>query len=1708
MKRIVYSFFVFFLISSFSIAAPNVSYIIPDIGTPGLATYMEIITNTDGYGNYGIDRKIDNPLSDPTLRIEFQDPNDAKKITFGPLVVSWHGRMIATQVFVNPNLPEPNSTDWDLLNNSNKVIFRLNANGSTSSWITFYIVKPYDFGDLSSNSSQIIFGQGYLGKRSPRGCMIVENLRLNNITYSVSTADCDPALDGNQGYLPFVLLSKNDIIGKNEGGVRTQISVNANGKNAGPGGGGGGGKYCDAHLTGYNGKDGEDGGDGFVGGGPGGGNNSGLPYPNLYKLWGNGTGANNGSINGIPRPYRIDAYENAGGATGHPFGFNGKSSYVTTPTSGNNDGGYGGGSGSTQATASGGGGYSTVGVQTNPYNFGRIHGNKYIVPIAGGSGGASGNPQGMDNCSGNGGGGGGAIRIFANRIENIIISANGGHGGDGDGNTDGGGGSGGYVGVFSKIITDGVTLEANGGNTGGGTNPPVNGAGRVRLDAIYESLTTSIYPDPTVIPQASYKGFASDTTNLVQKLCTITGKKQNNDILDLYLKGESETVWRLIKTENATSQNWSVDLDLRSGTDSVYYFFAIKHVDQVGKLDSVQYTPNFDYSQAAFNILRIDKFPEIAGDTVLNINEELCPGNIPTGVFKIYNNGDANLEIDLENAYFLSGQTNFSFSPNSKITINPNDSAEITVSYLNPIVGTISDTLRFRHNDQYAYRSPYWYVVVNANITEHKIAINDLNGNDIDTLDFGIICIDNVKYLKASVKNLSNSSVNLDSLSNMKYGSGYGYEIKNVVLPNLNDTTQITFSYMGDQEGKFYEKVYIYSDGCAVPKDSIILSIETVIPKITFEKPINFGYICQSATKQRTLLITNPTALSYDLSEIDYHGFSGIAVTFDDGNSILDPFSSKTITISVSPAFYQPGVTSARISFNNAACRSLDIIEFDFHVIVTELSAIETELDFGLVQVGLSKELSGTIKNINLGNAHIEKLPIANAPFEVISSNPILMAELLLNEELNYTVSFTPTTTGAFRDSIEFEAVAFGTNACPAKVKVILIGNASEPEVIVSRNAVDYGLVADCIKPTDTVFIKNVGNFDVKINKADITGVDRNHFSIVSPNGNTPITLKPGESQIYTIRFNSDLLPMGIHNAELIFTGDIPLPKVKLSGTNEQIDLSINPATPLNLGAVPINETRNVAITFINNAQLPVRIININSTDANVILSTNNLTINSGESAILSADIKVINPGNNQYDITYLIDSPCQSNGTYTINAIGLEGKVDYTANLDFGILAPCETKDSIVSITNTGDADIIINNFAVIGVDNNLFTVTTANTIPIIITPNQTITFDVKFDPTASSYGIKNAQIVFNAVINGNSVDLIAQLRGEKQSGLLLTPSTLDFANVVINTAKQKILKLENKGNFILNISSIKIENPNNIFKIHTSIINNILLPGDAIDVNLSFTPDAIQPFNNKLIVYFMVNDCPDSLIIDLNGVGVPATVVNLKLPQLLNQNPKANKLEIPIYANIISTNPAQVLNGISLDFDIEFNGTLLTATEVTNGTLLNTIDPITQKRTFRIRINNANLTTSEGVIGIIQGIPLLGNAQSTNLDILNPSSNNTIDVSSITVTPGMLSYEICQEGNDRLINYKEPLTMKVKPNPSIDYINIEIIPLEKGNHNLEVVNSLGQILKTINFVASGTTNEKFNFIIDVNEYNSGLYMLLLISPNQVSSNQLRIIK
>ena len=594
-------------------------------------TYLEIIAPHDSTGDFGADGFYFGNRGD-IIQIVCANPSDTDYVRFGPCIVSWNGRMISTQVYVLPWV-KPNSSDWQ---NGIRIPIQVLFDGDLSNADTFYIVNPQSLSKSIVLTSPGTFGSGgNWGTRSRRGAMIVDSLILAATgTYNFSTTDCDPFIPGNQGYLPFILISK----GRISVASSSILDASAVGIDGGPGGGGDG-LVCDTH-----------GGDGFTGGG-----GNGHWYNSCAEGPPAGAGTGNGvnGLNGVIGGESSSQNEGGGGGTGHPFGAGGDAGYFPSGTA-NPPGSFGGGRGGPQCCSpmeggGGGGGFALKGFDGGvlpPHTSGgNLNGNMELVPFSGGSGGGGGNVNSGDISGiGAGSAGGGALILYglATSIKGAIRSI----GGDGissyNDNGAGGGGSGGAVICGGKILFGLTKIDVTGGV--GGIGQPLHvgqdggsgTSGRTRLDGPI-SGTVSVTSRAT-----KYSGPSTDASDTVAKTFTLTGSGNGNDIRILArpLHGQWSQV-QLVTNYTRNGNVWTTTVTL-PGNDSVYLLAAAQKIPSPS---TALYTadPAWVLSQAAANILYVlcPLRGITAKDTLVNFGTvSLCADVFDTII--ISNNGCEN----------------------------------------------------------------------------------------------------------------------------------------------------------------------------------------------------------------------------------------------------------------------------------------------------------------------------------------------------------------------------------------------------------------------------------------------------------------------------------------------------------------------------------------------------------------------------------------------------------------------------------------------------------------------------------------------------------------------------------------------------------------------------------------------------------------------------------------------------------------------------------------------------------------------------------------------------------------------------------------------------------------------------------------------------------------------------------------------------------
>lgn len=638
----------------------QIAVVRPDVAAPGMSIVLEVLAKNSLPGYFGPDGFAPKGISCSML-----DPADSTRVQFGPLCISWNGRLLQIPVYLIGNDPGPAPI----------VIRGQNAYDT----IAFSIVLAQQLSTLTGN---VVLGQGANGNVSPHNTIVVDKLIANNATITISPL--------NAGLEPVTILSGGPVVLNN-----STISVRANGISGGFGGGGGG-----------HGFEGE-GGAGFTGGGnsavrPPSGNRGSDPdsMPSIT----NGGPSLTGVAGGGSEP---DKDQGGGGGTGCPYGTSGLAGVENASSP---PGGFGGGSGGGEtisvAYGGGGGGFGTDGSPGGQpgagVNNGLHNGGRFLIPLQGGSGGGAGNSEGLPGA-GNGGGGGGGIALIGFDSMSFVgssIIAEGDSGTSGGPNTaGGGGGSGGGILVATNVqlSASNFGIRIGGGSAGQGGPAQFAGGGggfgRLRLDGgevpVNIPLTSigssiiSIQKPATLIAGnwIRLSGFATDLAN-------------ETDSIRIYYRS-NRTSWTRVDTlRDRTTGQWSKWIP-RTFDSVLYVATCIKVNTPSSAFANLE--PDWAMSHAGLMLLRESPAPHLTSADTLSFGS-VRVGQCKTLRLLLKNDGSAPLRVD---SIKIDGKQ-YSVSPSTGFTLAPHRTDTLLVTFCPDSGKAIAGRLQFFTNDQFA----------------------------------------------------------------------------------------------------------------------------------------------------------------------------------------------------------------------------------------------------------------------------------------------------------------------------------------------------------------------------------------------------------------------------------------------------------------------------------------------------------------------------------------------------------------------------------------------------------------------------------------------------------------------------------------------------------------------------------------------------------------------------------------------------------------------------------------------------------------------------------------------------------------------------------------------------------------------------------------------------------------------------------------------
>lgn len=648
-----------------------------------------------------------------------------------------------------------------------------------------------------------------------------------------------------------------------------------------------------------------------------------------------------------------------------------------------------------------------------------------------------------------------------------------------------------------------------------------------------------------------------------------------------------------------------------------------------------------------------------------------------------------------------------------------------------------------------------------------------------------------------------------------------------------------------------------------------------------------------------------------------------------------------------------------------------------------------------------------------------------------------------------------------------------------------IIGEGIQPQLAIIEEFIDFGKVnVGSQKDTlQAVTIKNIGTAPLNISNTNHGKPNDADFTTLAGGG--AFTLQPGDTCKMDLSFSPSDAGRTSGTLEFHYNGVGSPAIVQLFGEG----VNNNPQILANAEAFPdlvchASALDTISISNPGGKDLLIEDLKLLGDDAGefAIISTVPITIEPDSTKEIIIQFNPTSPGNKSVDIEIKSNADPDSLLTLTLNArkdrVSLIPENDV---IDLGYLCPNETKDTTLTIENTGTLQS--GGHALL--TGNLTCTNSEFILDLTETHELYLTFTGLPDIGAFTETITITDSICGLT---NQVQITGEVALPSISAQDITITTL------IGTTKQGTILLENNSK-----RSVTIANPPVISAPFEYVGNPfpITIPaGGSYSLAIRYSPD--DDSEDNITLTFEGEPCNVNGQAEISGIPASSTTI-LQAPEY--EAYPGDEIEIRI---ILNNQENLALSGAkSLKTDLQYNSTLLWP-----------LDYPQQK----IDETTAKITLDNLPVDVPVGEPLssvrfkvgLGDAEGCDLLLSNAESDNgLVDISLINGKFRLLG--ICREGGTRLINNSSFAGItSISPNPSHDKLDVGLSLTEAGYTELAIYNVLGERVKTLYSGVPSISSDglKQDISADITELATGQYIVILKTPTYVESRSITIFK
>jgi hypothetical protein len=503
---------------------------------------------------------------------------------------------------------------------------------------------------------------------------------------------------------------------------------------------------------------------------------------------------------------------------------------------------------------------------------------------------------------------------------------------------------------------------------------------------------------------------------------------------------------------------------------------------------------------------------------------------------------------------------------------------------------------------------------------------------------------------------------------------------------------------------------------------------------------LSLGSVSTGSHASQNIILTNAGNAPVNISSIKVAG-NGFSVGGITPPAVINPSLSVTLAVTFAPT--ATGSALGTVTISSDASSTPLMVSLSGTGVQPGLSLSPASFNFGSVVDGQTKAQNFTITNTGTSSLTLSQIGVSGAGYSVTGlTTP---SSLVAGQSTTFSVEFAPSTAGNLNGSV---SIASNAPNSPAGVSLSGTGVAASVTVSASPASLSFGNVNAGTTTAKSVTLTNNGNTNLTLSQI---AVNAKNFQV---SGITiPKTIGPGQTASLSVTF----APASSESV----TGSISVSSsqganavIPVSGSGVQAALSITP-TSAGFGNVSVGTAASQTIQLSNTGTAALKISQLSVTGGGYSTGTVSLPIslNPGQASTFNIQYLPTVAGSATGSVSVVSTAP-NSPATISLSGTGVAATetLSFSAtSLGFGSVTTSSSSTRNVTVTNTGNASVKISQIGVSGAGFSL----TGAAAPVTLSPTQSLSFSVIFDPSTAGSVSGSVTVTSNATGSPTTISL-----------------------------------------------------------------------------------------------------------------------------------------------------------------------------------------------------------------------------------------------------------------------------------------------------------------------------------------------------------------